>query len=241
MKNFKNNISVLLLGLIITVSYSSAQNPANKANEFDYAGKIHNEISTKYLTDYKDSKHDARNVCSIAEGYTLKNAKLVQLGEASVDCDLIERGADDYANQFRNVVKSSELSSNGKAKAQELIDYMFELAFKEKNTSYNDFYNYVVAFENEIISNRSFASKDKKMLLSGASVARHSSLLWMIRYNQNLSKKSTNDFKIITPVVRRWWEWAAIGVADVAGTIIGTIGTGISASSLTNTLIKDAK
>lgn len=43
---------------------------------------------------------------------------------------------------------------------------------------------------------------------------------------------------------RKWWQWAIIGVADVGGTFGGggvNIATGVSASGLANTLIKEEK
>lgn len=239
MKKVLFNLSMLFI-MLVSLNVN-AQTPNNKANQFDYAGRIHNEVLEKYISEHGDKSHNANEICQIIESYALQNSELVKMGETDVDCSLVKQGVADFSNQFRNVIKSSKLSTNAKAKAQELIDYMFFLAFKEANTEYSEFYNFIVKYENEIINSSSFSSKDKKMLLHGSSIARYSALFWKEHFNEIVFKTSKNDLKTSSFVKKKWWQWAIIGVSDVAGGILGTIGTGISASGLANTLIKEAK
>lgn len=49
---------------------------------------------------------------------------------------------------------------------------MFEMAFGENEPKYSDLYDYVVAFEADVISDNSLSGNDKKALLSGASIGR---------------------------------------------------------------------
>lgn len=79
------------------------------------------------------------------------------------------------------------------------------------------------------------------MLLHGSSIARYSALFRKKHYNEIVSKTSKNDLKNFDFTKRPWWQWASIGVSDVAGGFAGTIATGIGASGLANTLIKDGK
>lgn len=124
----------------------SAQNPKNSANPYDYAGKIHNELVSKYISEYANKDHSADEICQIIEGYAKNNSLLVKLGETSVDCSVVKQGVEDFSNQFRNVIKSSKMSSKAQRKAQDLIDYMFDLAFKSADTKYSEFYSYVVSY-----------------------------------------------------------------------------------------------
>lgn len=148
--------SCMLFVMLLSLNVN-AQTPNNKANQFDYAGRIHNEILGKYISEHGDKSHSASEICQIIESYALQNSELVKMGETDVDCNLVQQGVADFSNQFRNIIKSSKLSTNAKAKAQELIDYMFVLAFEEANTEYNEFYNHVVTYENEIINSPSFS------------------------------------------------------------------------------------
>ena len=206
----------------------TAQNPANNNNPYDYAGRIHNEILNEVLMEYDTSEINVDNICNIVESKTKKNKELIDLQATDVNCDLLQDGVDDYTKQFVNVINSSQLSEDGKMKAKEVVNYMFEKAFSDVEISYSDLYNHYIDLERQIMNNTRLNDFDKKSLLEGCSIARYSAYFWK---NTNLNKSRKSD-----KPQRGFWGWLAIGAADVGGGLLGGISTGISASSLAHTL-----
>lgn len=204
----------------------TAQNPANNDNPYDYAGRLHNDILSDILAEYKKSDININNVCDIVESKTKTNRELIDLGATNVDCDLLSQGIEDYTNQFSNLIETSKLSSSGKLKARIIINFMFDSAFSDKEISYQKLYNFYVSLENDIMNNNNLNDFDKKSLLEGCSIARYSTHYWK---NNNESAKSSDP-------KRGFWGWLAIGAADVGGGLLAGISTGISASSLAHTL-----
>lgn len=240
MKNLKNTISLIIMALTIVTSVKvNAQNPENRNNEFDQVGVLHNELVERAISEHTGKNLSLNEICNIFEDYVNQSPEAREFGANKIDTQLIEDGVNDFPNQFRNVIKSINISTKAQTKAQELIDRMFEMAFADKEPNYSDVYNYVIAFETSIVSDKSLSSNDKKALLSGASIARYSTLMWKNHYSEKYNN-TTSKRK------RRWWEWVVIGVADVAGGIGGssvgaTVGGAAAASYYTGEIIDGGK
>lgn len=219
------------LTALVTIGFSgNAQQ--NNQNEFDYVGKIHNEIVNQFLVNY-DSSLSIQQICAKVQSIANENQSYLALKESTINYHLIENSKDDFTNNFRNVINSTNASTHAKQEMQVLIDYMFELGFATQKPTFDNFYSYVVAFESKIKKDTKLNNADKKLILSSTSTARYSGYLWYNKIQQTeISSK------------RAWWNWVVVGVADVAGTFIGggvNVGTGAGASSAAFTLTDPGK
>lgn len=210
------------MALVITSLSVYAQQPANSRNPFDNAGRIHNQLVEEYLRRFPSGHQGINEVATAMQTIANNNADYRGLGESPIDARAIEAGAADITNNFRKVVSNAKVSAAAKTEIQSLLDHMFTVA--DGTSGYAEFHRYVLAYEDRAIANRALSEQDKKVVLSLSSVARYSTSLWN-RVVPTTQQESTQR--------RRWYHWAIIGVADVAGTLAGggvNVGTGAAAS-----------
>lgn len=204
------------------------RDPSNPKNKFDYVGDIHNQIVSEYISKYGREKRPTEEICQLIDDIASQNEDFQKRNLEKVDCEMIKKGVEDFNNQFKNIVNSLDISSAAKNKLQELIDYLFELAFKSENTSYSNYYDYVIKYETEVMNNEKFSKKDLKVLLSSSSTARYSVYLWKNELKESRTSNTTTK--------RKWWQWAIIGAADIGGTAAGGVSGGAAASTTAYTL-----
>ena len=218
----------LLLGLIAIFAFNVSGNAqSNTKNPFDYVGSIHNQIIKEYLKVHTGNQ-STQEICGLIQTIANKNPEYLKLKENAIDFHLIETSSNDFKNKFQNVINGVDASEIAKTEMQILVDYMFTVGFSTQKTTYTDFYNHIVAFENKILANKNLSDKDKKTILSGSSTARFSGFLWIEKVPQNE-----------VTAKRGWFAWAIIGAADVVGTLAGggvNVGTGAAASGTAYTL-----
>lgn len=218
--------------------------PGNPKNQFDYVGEIHIEIEAVYMSKYGRESRPTKEICDIVGKLSLENKDFQKLIEnvdyPGIDCEILDKGKEDFSNQYENFINSLNLTQKVKIKIQELVDFMFELGLKTEEPSYDELYNYVVSFEDEVMNDGGYSEKDLLDLLCSTSTARFSCFFWKNELNGSAIKTSKAQ-------KRKWWQWLIIGVSDVVGGIAGAsvggpaapataVSTGVATSSLATTL-----
>lgn len=209
----------LVFGLIAIVMFSSLSfGQSNSKNPNDKVGRLHNEVLEVFQSKFAGKGLSITEICAETTKIANTNAEIVALNggkKVTVNTNLITEAASDFKNQFRTVIQNSKLSSSGKVKTQEFIDYMFSLTFSEGYTKYQDFYNYVVEFENGVMSDLKLTSSDKSAILSGTSTARYSVYYWDKKYGGANQPNSAGK--------RGFWGSLLVGLCDAGGAVLGYI------------------
>lgn len=208
----KKLLFTLSAALVATVSFAQA----NSANSMDYMGQQHNVTVEDFLAKYPGTGHTLQDITAKTITITEANPVLAKYKDATykpADYKEIETASADYSNQFHNVISTLPLSTAGKAKTTEFIDYMFKLSTTTAYTPYQDFYNYVVTFEKGVSSNSALTAQDKGAILTGTSIARYSVSMW--------DKKYGGANQPLTASKRGFWGSLFVGVCDVAGGVYG--------------------
>lgn len=207
-------------------------NPANPKNKFDYVGDIHNQIVSVYVQKYGRKERPVNEICMLTQEIASENEDIQKLPDADanikVDCDFIEKGLEDFTNQYKNIINSLDITEKAKKKLEELVDYMFELSFSPYDTPYQDFYSHVVEYEASIIGNDQYTKEDIEILLSTSSTVRYAGYYWKSELNETSLTSSSQR--------RKWWQWTIIGVSDGVGIAGGGISGGAAASNLAFTM-----
>lgn len=221
----------LVFGLIATVALTSISfAQSNSKNPHDSFGKLHNEVVAVYQAQYAGKGLSMAETCAQTEKIVNQNAAIVALNGGKyvkVNTELIVESSGDFKNQFVNVINNSKLSGEGKLRAQELLNYMFTIAFTEQYTTYDAFYSHIVEFENSILSNSKLTAADKTSILCGTSTARYSIHFWNKQYG---GANQPN-----TVAKRGFWGSLIVGICDVGGAVVGYLEGGVATGLSTAT------
>lgn len=204
--------------------------PANSKNSYDNVGKLHNILLEDFQSKFAGKGLTIEQICSESEIIANNNKEYVLLKDEnykSVDPTMIKNASEDFKNSFQNVINNSKLSFEGKLRAQELIDYIFSVGFNSQYTKYSDFYNYIVSYENKILSNSKLTVNDKAAILSGSSTARYSIYFWDKKFG------GSNQSGLASK--RGFWGSVIVGVCDVGGAVLGYLEGGVSTAISTAT------
>jgi len=212
----------LVFGLIATVIISGVSfAQANSKNPHDNVGKLHNDVVASFQAKFAGSGLSISQACAETEKIVNANADILKLNggkPVKVSTELVVSASTDITNQFKNVIGASKLSAAGKVKTQELMDYMFSIAFSSKYTTYQEFYNYVVSFENGVLADTKLTSSDRSAILSGTSTARYSVYFWDRQYGgQNQPNSAAR---------RGFWGSLLVGLCDAGGAVLGFMEAG---------------
>ena len=215
------NMKKVILGLIAMAFslFSNAQ--SNTKNKFDYVGKLHNEIVDTYLKN-NFSYQNSEELCNQINEIASKNNNFISIvgsDNFKADSKTIDLGINDFKNYFKNIINNQPMSENGKQNSQKLVNYLFESGFSSNKVSYQELFDYIVSFENEIIISKNLTDLDKQVLLSSSSVARYSLYFWNNHFKNNNENQTTSSQG------RSWWQWVIVGACDVAGGIAGAPGS----------------
>ena len=200
------NLFFSLIAIAFSAITYSQENPKN---EFDYMGKIHNEVILEFI------KNNSKPALSIDE--VLTNVKPVILSNntykqkfgsqySNLKEEEVRKYMPDIANNFSTLVNDQKISSEAKKLLNEL------LGFINNSSEYNTIFKNVIAFEDKVLESN-IVKSEKELILSSSSIARYSSYLWLVQ-----KPKTPND----TTASRRRGFW--IILADVGGGILGSGG-----------------
>jgi len=184
--------------------------PGNTANPYDEAGWIHNELFETY---YESSTKPTTiaGVISRVEAIADSNSNFKVIKTASyhpVSEERIQYLLDHKGTCVSEVIANSTLSSNAKLS---LSNFMVSLDEKfAVETSCDLLYNYVAAYEKTVVDNATFTSKDKQLMLTTTSIARHTVYL-----ARKKPKKNTNpDWTILILHIATAEDGAEFGMAE---------------------------
>ncbi|WP_293891492.1 hypothetical protein [Flavobacterium sp.] len=201
----------LLFGLIATVLLSNlsfGQSAANSKNEFDYVGKLHNEILSQLIKNNKVSEMSISEISKKVKEIALSNQnyldKFKGVGYYELTDEDIKKGIADYPNKFASITDNAKISSGAKETLTKLIVYLFDNG--EKLDS-KELYNFIISFENEV-NNSELKDDEKGLILSTTSIVRYSNFYW------------TNQ-QTLTNTQSRFWHWFGDAIGGLAGGLIG--------------------
>lgn len=149
--------------------------PINQANPYDYVGQLHYELYQDYYATQSDSLLSFEQVLFDVEDIANKNSNLTSLAginysfsnvmalEQLLDCEIL---------CLDTVLEQSSLSTLAQNKAKNFIEN-FNVLF-ENNLESAPVLEYIVQFENEIITSATLSVSDKSIILSATSIARYS-------------------------------------------------------------------
>ena len=153
---------------------SNEVSPSNAANPYDYVGHIHNEL----LYAYYKTAHQPHGIVSVME-------RLDSIGSEHIDfVNLASNGymAPDTAKVafilehqitcVAEIIALSGLSLKAKSTLSTFISSV--LAFSTAEDDYAVIYSFIVAYEKDVQLDNNFDVRDKEVLLSLSSLARHS-------------------------------------------------------------------
>lgn len=217
------NIFFSLIAIVISTTTYSQENPKN---EFDYLGKIHNEVILEFIKVNSKPALSIDQVLTNVKPVILSNSTYKQkFGSqySNLKEDEIRKYMPDIANNFSTLVNDQKISSDAKKLLDELLSYI-------NNTSdYNTILKNVITFEDKVL-NYDILKSEKELILSSSSIARYSSYLWLVQ-----KPKTPND----TTESRGRGFW--IILADVGGGILGAGGgyAGVAACASAGSLIAE--
>lgn len=183
------------------------------------------------MEKYPEGLRDLSELASVVDDMALSNNNYRQkFGDTHRPTDprVLIDGMGDFENNFHGMIDNIDTSELAKERLKELVDFMFREGNASSEPDYNRFDAELASFENGILNSNEFNQEEKMLLLSSTSVARNSSCFWNNYYNTgNRASSQTQDGVVMK---RKWWQWAIVAVADVGGTMAGTVTTGIAAS-----------
>jgi hypothetical protein len=207
----------LLFGLIAIVmfgnlSFGQNNNPSNPQNEFDYVGKIHNEGLDKIINSESEKNLFNKNPKDYCVNLLIANNVPTE-GYISIieNKDVIRTLGELNINNINLTPEKIKMWYDNKYVSSGIADYLAKLLVLTEKY-YNDFdYEYyksnVIKLEEQAYN---LKNDDKVVILSTASIARHTVSFWS-NNTSNLSRYRG------TP--------RGLGLADLAGAVGGAIRT----------------
>ncbi len=200
----------LVFGLISTILLAfNGIAQENSKNNYDYVGRLHNEILSELVTKNDVAKMSLPEIEAKVKTIALANKNYMERFKdapyVSLSENDIQKGMADYPNKFANIVNKSNVSSEAKEKLNELIGYCLDNG--EKMSS-KELFGYIISFEDTVMKS-DLKEEEKGLILSATSVARYSNQFWTV---QQTVENSTS----------RFWHWFGDLLGGVAGGIAGS-------------------
>lgn len=151
----------------------SGDYPENNANEYDVAGKIYNQLLESYKTAHPDGGDKSKVLLEI-ESLAYANDDFKALGNNDyipVNMERIEAILNGRENALQEVILKSKLSVEGKVSI-----YRFAAAAMIQQTlgpDYDAMHNYILDYEDEVITSNVFTAEDKRIMLTTSSIVRY--------------------------------------------------------------------
>jgi len=230
----KINAKSFILSFMLSLFSITLPAQENPKNPYDNAGKLHNKVISGFIKKYGNKNLTVKETII----KTLEECKKqgIEVNDKNVDEKVFIDLVNDKKYNFVNIVKKSTLSKKSKSI---LIKFFNEIG-NLKNGSpvdYKTVYKKIVEMEQRILDDKSIATNERKILLESMSIARYSLHFWYNYYNNPTGSASQAK--------KKWWRWVVIGLADVAGGILGSSSGGLGAvkgaclaSSTANQILK---
>lgn len=193
----------------------SAQNPANSANPYDYAGEIHNEALDYFFENSEDlTNATAAEIRTLMQAFM--DSKNYEVNVSSYfSSEEIKSKLTDF---FSSESKSDYLLQNGVIN-NSVKTYMDNIDNAlQSSANQTAFYNSMITIENSILNDGELSESHKQILLSSASVIRFSTNYW----------SDGNGSQVQALRIR----WKNVGDADYSGAWGGFLGGMIIGGSI---------
>ena len=184
------------------------EGPSNALNSWDESGAIHNEVLQKVVDNQHKLNNDFNSYVTYASEVYI--ADYGNPNQETLGTERVRTILADSLNFYKNRVLETTYSESVKTRLFDLIN-IFETVVKGDEIGYSEFKAEIVNLENDIINDR-ISLEEKEILLKTTSVARYSCYFWIneLQLSNNRSERR-----------RKWWKWAIVGLADVAGGFVG--------------------
>ena len=147
--------------------------PENKANPFDEAGRLHNELCLAYESGpvLIATTQDAIEIAVTLAGSSLEFAQLTPNGytyPSSTRLDFIFQSP----NNLWHAVE--QLPLTGKARIS-LTNFLMGVdSLKVQKSDYDGIYQFIIAYEDSVTQDTTFSSLDRQIIFTATSIARYS-------------------------------------------------------------------
>lgn len=149
--------------------------PINQANPYDYVGQLHYELYQDYYASQPDSLLSFEQVLYDVEGIANKNSNFTSIAGINYSFSnviALEQLLGCKTLCLDIVLAQSSLSTFAQDKTKDFFEN-FNVLF-EKNLESAPVLEYIIQFENEIITSSTLSVSDKSIILSATSIARYS-------------------------------------------------------------------
>ncbi len=184
--------------------------PGNNSNPYDESGWVHNELFETYY-ESSNKPTTIAGVISRVEAIANSNSNFKAIKTAtyhSVSAERIQYLIDHKSTCVADVIANSSLTSSAKLSLTTFITSLNEKFAVEP--SCDVLYNYVVAYEKTILDNANFNTRDKQLMLTTTSLARHTVYL-----AKKKPKKNTDpDWTILILHIAAAEDGAEYGMAE---------------------------
>ncbi|HEY0092504.1 MAG TPA: hypothetical protein VGB43_08470 [Flavobacterium sp.] len=159
--------------------------PANNDNSYDLAGKIHNEILSSYYAN--DSlPQTLAEISALVEKEAALNPSFGAFSGTTylpINNGTIENILADTGSSINGVIAVSGLTPDARISLSNF--YSALLPHIAANEPYEYLYYLITTYEDSIIANNVFTTRDKALILTTTSIARHSSYMRTKRPRKN--------------------------------------------------------
>jgi hypothetical protein len=186
MKNLKNNISIIVMTLLMILSLSLNAQDKLRPEQFDYVGQQHNAGLDEFyniISNTSNKNLSKEQVLHMLDDYLkskVKDSNLKRANESIINGLVDKVISYDFYNK-KNFLMSFELSSDLKERLTELYDI---IANSKDLASLN---SSIVKF-NEHASNAKLTNEELSVLYGASSTAKYSAEYW----SKNMGKWSTS-------------------------------------------------
>jgi hypothetical protein len=184
--------------------------PRNSDNSFDLAGILHNEIAIKYY-DRSSFPTTTSGIAMLIDSLANLRTDFLAIKGANYQGVPVQRI--DYLIQHRDscidrALQTTLISARAQLKLRIFVNDLENLVQDDKD--YSVIYSFITLFESKVISDTLLSAKDKEVVLTTTSIARHSAFL----KKKKPKRPRDPDWDWLTANVMSGTDGAAEGTAE---------------------------
>lgn len=145
--------------------------PANKANPFDFKGKLYYDM----LREYQEQNQFPNSISELNRqisfiGSPFEKKSITGKSILFFTDEIVQSIMDDPDNKMISIVENSELSDSAKTS---LINFLQGLII-QREIDFSTGYNYIVDYESAVIGNNTWQEEESETILTVSSISRYS-------------------------------------------------------------------
>ena len=163
--------------------------PANKANPFDFKGKLYYDRLREYQqqNQFPNSISELNRQISFI-GSPFEKKSITGKSILFFTDEIVQSIMDDPDNKMISIVENSELSDSAKTS---LINFLQGLII-QRELDFSTSYNYIVDYENTVIGNNTWQEEESETILTVSSISRYSLYSEAEQKDRDWDKSSSN-------------------------------------------------